>query len=74
VSIAVTGGVLSHRNFKAMYGSGLLHSDVDGILELVLLLSLAVAGLCVMALVAMLVVGRLRHAVRQRERNRRRAL
>jgi hypothetical protein len=73
VSIAVTGGVLSHRNFKAMYGSGLLHSNVDGILELVLLLSLAVAGLCVMALVAMLIVGRLRHAVRQRAHDRRRA-
>jgi hypothetical protein len=40
-------------------------------LEWVLLLSLATSGLCLLSLVTMMIVGRLRHEVRQWRRNRR---
>ena len=55
-------------------GSGLLNPDMEGLLEGVLLLSLTASGLCMLALVALMVRGRWQHEVRQREKKRRRNL
>ena len=46
----------------------LLNSDMETILEWVLMFSLTMSGLCMMALIVMLVVRRWQHAGRQREK------
>jgi hypothetical protein len=55
-------------------GTVLLQPGMEELLEWVLLLSLATSGLCVLALVVMMFVGRWRHAIHQRERNKRRGV
>ena len=53
-------------------GGVLLQPGTKDVLEWVFLLSLASSGLCVLGLVMMMIADRWRHAVRQRELNRRR--
>jgi hypothetical protein len=51
----------------------LLQQGIEEVVEWVLLLSSAAAGLCGLALVVMMVVGRWRLAVQQSKENRRRS-
>jgi hypothetical protein len=51
--------------------SGPLQPGMESILERVLLLSLAAAGICMVALIALMIIGRWQHAVRQREKAKR---
>lgn len=51
-------------------GSALSQLSGEGIVGWVILLAVAISGLCVLSLATMMIVGKWRHAVRQRRRNR----